>query len=334
LAPKLDVNHTTMTTPSKRRQSSTEVFGSELREEDLHFFTVKNQVSENPEFNHLEQDYQTIKDHFGKLKFTFGELEMKRLFLEYIKNLGINSFSFPTEDQLQELEQKVQAKKNELSESKKQTAELKKYFTEQVDKVIEAYNNALEKKKQYEKKWDEEEEEEEMLRNWSTTEVDIEPAAEEQTLEPVQHHSEQFVQTIMQSELQKLDLTQSRQQINKILGWISGIEVLDVTTFPSKLIYKLRLTTYTQQKEEPVVHTCVTVWFDRITTAPTSSHKRDEFNNSEERWEISVIKVQGEHNFVEGVDGRRFNDILEYAVETNDLSFLLREIHARVKSQA
>jgi hypothetical protein len=46
----------------KRRSSTTEVYGSELKEDDLHFMAIKNQATDNQEqYKYLEQDYQLIK---------------------------------------------------------------------------------------------------------------------------------------------------------------------------------------------------------------------------------------------------------------------------------
>lgn len=181
-------------------------------------------------------------------------------------------------------------------------------------------------------KWDEDEEEEELLRNFTSTEITAAPAAIEQTAELSKVASE-FHE--VETEMQVVDPAQQDQQVqdhlNAIVGWMSGVEVLDVTNFPSKLIYKLRLTTYLSGERKE--YTCVTVWFDKVESNVNRKRGRNDTSDANQgSWQMSVIKVQGEHCQYEDVDGKQFDDILEYAVETNDLSFLLREIHARVQS--
>jgi hypothetical protein len=74
---------------------------------------------------------------------------MKRRFLNQINNIDANMNGFPLEEQILDqgiirdcnllilcLEQKVKAKKHELEEIKKQTAEMKQYFSEQVEEVL------------------------------------------------------------------------------------------------------------------------------------------------------------------------------------------------------
>ncbi len=204
-------------------------------------------------------------------------------------------------------------KKQELEEVKKQKTEMKKHFDEQVDATLQAYETALQKKKMYDLKWDQFEEQEELYQNVTATEVDTPIVVEK----PPSPQKEVPIETKQAKSFE--------EQMNELISWLIGVEVLECTAWPTKLIYKLRLTTYLMDGNKE--HTCVTIWFEQTKSLPRSASKRRVERPLTQDWEIAIIKVQSEKDS----DVSRFDDILEYAVEINDVEFLLREINARIQ---
>jgi hypothetical protein len=191
-----------------------------------------------------------------------------------------------------------------------------------------AYERAKDMKRNYDKKWDEDEEAEQMLQNVLSSESNVAPIIEQPVAEPEPIIEEK--EPLELDPIQQARIVQER--LNNLLIWIHGVEILETVTLPNKMYFKLRLTTYLLNGSKE--YTWVTVWLEPKISAPLSATKRGRTEApASKSWRISVIKVQGERTYTEGVDGNRFDDILEYTVETNDIEFLLREIHARIQSE-
>ncbi|KAL0486739.1 hypothetical protein AKO1_001601 [Acrasis kona] len=191
-------------------------------ENSLNFIKLKSDPSR---YEEKDVEYECAKQHYSKLKFGLCELDAKRLFLDYINDLG-TSIEFPTDQQLKELEEKVISMKKELRNQRQKNSELKQEFLTKTEEVMKSYDDVLIKRRLYEEKWDEDE--------------DI-PDPKSPVLDPIAE------------ETTKGDF----EILPRLVMKLKGVEILECVPTSTGTAYKLRISVDIDQDKPVLIDTSV-----------------------------------------------------------------------------
>eukprot|EP00808_Paulinella_micropora_P012181 g54088.t1 len=312
--------------------------GNELHFQNLHQRAERDGVA----------SLQGVKQHFSKLKMDYQALESQQALLDALVKRGVNGSNRDT----QRLEELVKENKANIKLVKKETATVKKELQDTIRTLVQRWKELKIQKMEFTQNFDQE--------NTRRNQLDV-PAMQARN-ENENVYGKVSAEALDQMSLEKCErvLVAQRaevqglsQELEKLEATVGGLEQ-DLTSRTSALetgekIVRQALQTEQREAPERNLLTKKTAWAEWVREALGPIHSFEILHNLQAEPHTLCIAFQGSSSQLRlelSRDLTRFlaaklepptvniSDIVEYALETQSLPFLVREVRSRLSVAA